>query len=87
MMPRLDLDDLPLLDAEGVLERDVGVGAELVEVAELDDRLVGPDALARVLHPLEDDAVERGDDRVLLEGPLGQVELGLGDARGSRRPP
>ena len=51
----------------------------MLRVAELDDRLVGPDALARVLHPLDHDPVERRDDRVLLEGLLGQVELGLVD--------
>ena len=84
--PGLELDDLPLLDPVGVLERDVGVGPELVEVAEPDDRLVGPDALAGVLQPLDDDAVERGDDRVLVEGLLGQVELGLGRALRSPRP-
>ena len=78
-MPRLDLDDLPLLDAIRVVEGDVGVGAELVEIAELDDRLVGAHALARVFHPLDDDPVEGGDDRVLLEGLVGQVQLGLGD--------
>ena len=83
--PRLDLDDLPLLDPKREVERNVGVGAELVEVAELDDRLVGTHALARVLHPLDDDPVERGDDRVLLEGLFGQVQLGLGDRPGFPR--
>ena len=76
--PGLDLDDLPFLDPEGILERNVGVGAEPRELAELDDRLVGPHALAGVLVPLDDDSVERSDDRVLLEDLLGQRELGLG---------
>ncbi len=77
--PRLDLDDLPLLDPKRKIERNIGVGAELVEIAELNDRLVGTHALARVLHPLDDDAVEGSDDRVLLEGLDRQFQLGLGD--------
>ena len=71
--PRLDLDDLPFLDPVGGTRagrrsrRGAGRGCPA------DDRLVGPDALARVLHPLDDHAVERRRDRVLLEGLLGQL--------------
>ena len=60
LAPRLDLDGLALLDAIGVLDRDVAVGDQAVEVAQLDDRLIRPDALAGVLHPLGDDPVEGG---------------------------
>ena len=78
--PRLDLDDLALLDAEGIVKGHISFGTELLKVAQLDHRFVGPHALAGVLLPLEHDSVERCHDRVLVERPLGQLELRPGDA-------
>ncbi len=75
----LELDDHPLADPRRRLDRQEGEDAELVEVADLDDRLAGADALARLLEPLEDHARERRPDDVLLELILGQLELGHGE--------
>ena len=81
--PRLDLDDLTFLHAEGVVKRHVRFGGQPAQVAQLDHRFVGPHAFAGVLLAAEHDSVERSEDRVLLERPLGQRQLGLGDRRGS----
>ena len=51
---RLNLDDLTLLHLERVVQGNVCLGAEPGEIAELDDRFVGANALAGVLHPLQD---------------------------------
>ncbi len=73
-----NLDGVADADLIGVLERHVAVEAELVDPAEPHDGLVGLDRFPQALHPVGDIAGERSGDDVLLDGLLGQLQLGLG---------